>query len=609
MTDSENPIDDAIAVAKEVQSTLSPVPESEPAFIMSEKNPDYDIRFMFLDGESKNLPCKIPDCSDSKRLYHVIDCPLGTECLCPRSTTKSGKSKQIHKETCPKRAKQCKCKPLGPLHTHHTYVLLSAAYRSYGTERLHPAELFDLRSPNSETTEDCRLKAETMFGKPIVSYNIVNENGLPTEDCLNFILKHATNQEGNPDKICVAFRVNYDVTKIFQPPPTVPLFVVDKKTGLKEWTKEGKILQSIFGELKRWTTDTDMQTDGSDFRYIGSYQENNIGVSYIPNKKLILQFNKKQRISVDDVWGFFQGSFEKALADWGKGEPIIGTDKYTVTFGIPEKIHYGKLHRSEFEHWGIEDLIEYNNLELEYGLYLMERFQDKLNECDIQLAYWKPATKRSPRRLKYSYHGAGAIGGFFLDKWKAKDYHFSVKYRGISGLATSSYEPLDYWVYVEKRRRNKGKHSCSTKTCPCHSARKNEAAQKDLKEHESCKCRCHYKVLTCKYCTDPDHPTRHLEPDKKPLDDCPHLDHLMSYKLAVMRREAYYGARIELLKRGKFPHQHDDAWKKNSDLEFDFCITCAEQGRGRQYHHTHSIWHADIVSAYPTAMLSSPALI
>jgi hypothetical protein len=102
------------------------------------------------------------------------------------------------------------------------------------------------------------------------------------------------------------------------------------------------------------------------------------------------------RIKIWDVFGFFQSSFVKALKQFH-----IGTGNQW------ESLQSMKEQRSDFTTDGIDKIVEYNALECELLVDLMNDVNKSLITAGIEL---------------HSWHGAGAVAGALMRKYKVKNH-------------------------------------------------------------------------------------------------------------------------------------------------------------------------------------------
>lgn len=175
-----------------------------------------------------------------------------------------------------------------------------------------------------------------------VNEYIFDRKGLDFYDCIDFLDKHHKKKN-------VWFAFNYDINMIFKYAPI-------------------EIQEKLFQE--------------------GEVRINNYHIKYIPRKILTIKnLNTRNNVTHYDTWGFFQGSFMKALDDWNV--------KYS------KMIEKGKKERVDFTKWEDEKIRAYNYEECVLLVELMLKLQSKLEVNNINLSSW---------------HGAGAISSFFLKK-------------------------------------------------------------------------------------------------------------------------------------------------------------------------------------------------
>ena len=110
-----------------------------------------------------------------------------------------------------------------------------------------------------------------------------------------------------------------------------------------------------------------------------------------------------------DVWGFFQGTFEKATREW-KVE-------------IDKVITEGKAARSDFSDWEDADIIRYNAAELKSLCEITEKLREATSPLELPIQGW---------------YGPGALASSWLQKQKIKNYQNDEneeKFREISARA------------------------------------------------------------------------------------------------------------------------------------------------------------------------------
>jgi hypothetical protein len=173
---------------------------------------------------------------------------------------------------------------------------------------------------------------------------IVDPDGLSTEKCLEFLTRK---YEGVSKRVWFSF--SYDVNHILRDIP-----------------------------------DTDLldMLSGKAINYKG------YTINYIPGK--IFSVNNYRHY---DVFSFFATNFINVVAT------MLGRDRVT------EKLIEGKLARGSFEQWNIDDLIAYNDEELELLVEIMNKLRDALIAVDVRLSEW---------------YGPGAIAKYWFKKYQVK---------------------------------------------------------------------------------------------------------------------------------------------------------------------------------------------
>lgn len=183
--------------------------------------------------------------------------------------------------------------------------------------------------------------------------HVLNRDGLSTKDCLDFLLHLPKGSFAGTRPIYVWFAFDYDINMILGDLP------------LKGET-------ASIEQLRR-TNETIWE----------GYK-----ITYIPRK--IFKLKKDGRyFSSTDTWGFFQSTFEAALEDWG--------------IETPEIITRGKKARQDFSTWKDEDIIAYNEAELNGLSEVMEELRNSVRPLNLPVRSW---------------HGPGALAGAFLSKNK-----------------------------------------------------------------------------------------------------------------------------------------------------------------------------------------------
>lgn len=175
-------------------------------------------------------------------------------------------------------------------------------------------------------------------------------DGLSTEALLEWLLalpKHRTANGSRP--IYVGFAIDYDVNQILKDLP-----LKGETSSIEELRKTGK-------------------TKWRGFR-ITYYRRKIFRVGY-----------GRQVFSLYDTWGYFQSSFEKALAGWKIETPAI--------------ITAGKAERGNFQRWPLWKIRQYNEAELSTHVELMNQLRESIRPLNLTVRSW---------------HGPAALAGYWL---------------------------------------------------------------------------------------------------------------------------------------------------------------------------------------------------
>lgn len=206
---------------------------------------------------------------------------------------------------------------------------------------------------------------------------IENENGLSTEDCLNFILTMPNNARP------FAYAFGYDLTKI--------LTDVDDKILYKLFRPELRArlpkFQILGPKPVRWK-DFILNLQGTKF----SIKKANGRFSVSPEGVIKPKYNSK---TVWDIFKFFQGKFTNALEDWKVGEK-------TVLDNMREM----KDKRSDFDKLNRDQIREYCFDECKYMAVLAEKLTLAHEAAGLELK---------------SYYGAGSTASCILKKSKINE--------------------------------------------------------------------------------------------------------------------------------------------------------------------------------------------
>lgn len=185
---------------------------------------------------------------------------------------------------------------------------------------------------------------------------IESKQGLDTEACLDFLLQLPRGSQQGIKPIYVWFAFDYDVNMM-----------------LKDVPLKG---ENSIEELKQTNT-----------IYWRGYR-----ITYIRRKIFRIARGNRRHTSYD-IWGFFQGSFEKALGDWGLQPGSIITE--------------GKSSRASFNRWAMHRIREYNEEELRLLSILAEKLRDAVRPLELPIQSW---------------HGPAALAGAWLQKNHVKGW-------------------------------------------------------------------------------------------------------------------------------------------------------------------------------------------
>jgi hypothetical protein len=156
---------------------------------------------------------------------------------------------------------------------------------------------------------------------------IVDENGLSTEKCLEFLTR-----KYDSTKKRVWFSFSYDVNHILRDVP------------------DEDLLTLLAGRAINFKGHT---------------------IKYIPSKIFIVDNYRHY-----DVFSFFATNFINVV------RTMLGEDRVSKT------LVEGKMGRGTFENWDIADLIKYNDEELELLVEIMNKLRQALLDVDVKLNEW-----------------------------------------------------------------------------------------------------------------------------------------------------------------------------------------------------------------------------
>ena len=199
-----------------------------------------------------------------------------------------------------------------------------------------------------------------------------NPSGLTTVECLEFILslpKHSR---------VFAYGFNYDLTKILADLDNKSLYRLFRPDERRRPPEQAHIPTPSF---VRWPP------EGSKIPGYGK------GRSYLLNlqgSKFTVIGKYWRKVVIWDVLKFYQSKFVKALTDW----KVAPTD-------VLEHMQYMKEHRSEFDHFGMTEILEYCLSECQYLAQMVHKLVDAHAAAGLELR---------------TFYGAGSTGGLILKK-------------------------------------------------------------------------------------------------------------------------------------------------------------------------------------------------
>jgi hypothetical protein len=222
----------------------------------------------------------------------------------------------------------------------------------------------------------------------------MTDGRLSTKQCLDFLLDIPLRDK---TAIPVIFGGSYDACHML----AFGMERSDVQTLLKSGNTTGR----------RQYLDIGLSHDGSDHDYRLEYRPRKSFTvwrfahgadKYIAHHKRdgtrTWKLNYEARVTLWDVWGFFQGSFLAAMDAWIPDDP----DRQFIA--------NWKGKRGDFERSEIADIRRYTAAELRCLLAMMERVRDSIRSLDLTVTRWD---------------GAGAIAGAFFKKHDVK-HHMGV---------------------------------------------------------------------------------------------------------------------------------------------------------------------------------------
>lgn len=189
------------------------------------------------------------------------------------------------------------------------------------------------------------------------SRHVFDRKGLGTAECLDFLLSLPQGRKDGMKPLFAWFAFDYDINMILGDLP-----LKGEENSIEELRRD---------LVTRW---------------------NGYKITYIPRK--IFKVKKDgRRFHSTDIFSFFQCSFEQALKEWG--------------IEVPEIITRGKAARQDFSRWKKQDIIDYNEAELDCMSELADKLRDSVRPLSLPIRSW---------------HGPGSLAGSWLSKHKAKGY-------------------------------------------------------------------------------------------------------------------------------------------------------------------------------------------
>lgn len=204
---------------------------------------------------------------------------------------------------------------------------------------------------------------------------ISRKSGLTTEECFEWLLSLKT----EPRQTIVSFAFTYDCNKMLIDVP-------------KEELEDLYELESCWFRGKKF-----------DYRIHWTRGKSFTITQYTKRWYYDSKIEKVKSAVIWDTFGFFQGSFIKAIKEYRI--PLDDRERKILT--------EGKGSRGEFKWSDIKEVTEYNHLECDLLIKLMENLQELLRGMDIYLKRWD---------------GAGAIAAALMQKNGVKEHVF----RGFS---------------------------------------------------------------------------------------------------------------------------------------------------------------------------------
>lgn len=204
---------------------------------------------------------------------------------------------------------------------------------------------------------------------------------LGTQECLDFLLAIT---ERNPKAIVVAFGASYDMTQILYD------LSLEQITALLNGSSLGK-KKHLDLELGNFDYRLELRPRRSltVMRWPGGARK------FRPNAKGGWDMTPCAKVTLWDVWGFFQDSFTEVMRKWIPNDPDY------------QMIKLQKGNRKTFQRSEIATIKTYNAAELRCLVAIMDRVRDAVRNFGLVLNRWD---------------GAGAIAAAIMKREKVKDH-------------------------------------------------------------------------------------------------------------------------------------------------------------------------------------------
>lgn len=202
--------------------------------------------------------------------------------------------------------------------------------------------------------------------------SIVKRSGLSTLSCLQFLCKTA---EAHPKAIHVIYGGSYDVNMMLRDLPREDIDTLFHSGFSDQSIQYGRYLLQYVP-----------------FKALHVRRLRNVKKPFtLKNGKWVLDIDIQ--LTLWDVIGFFQSTFETAVKNW-------------LSISNDSILSEGKADRANFDKWPLPKIIAYNNRELELLSQLMLALRDACQDIGLELRRWD---------------GAGSIASAMFQKHKIKE--------------------------------------------------------------------------------------------------------------------------------------------------------------------------------------------